>query len=72
MPHTVALSGNCIDTTINTLPYTQNFDAVTVPALPVDWSSIVQSTSTTAYVRTYTATPNSAPNCAGLANSGVQ
>jgi hypothetical protein len=70
MPHTVALSGNCIDTTINTLPYTQNFDAVTVPALPVDWSSIVQSTSTTAYVRTYTATPNSAPNCAGLANSG--
>lgn len=69
MPHTVALSANCIDTTINALPYTQNFDAVTAPALPVDWSRIVQATVTSAYVQTYTTTPNSAPNCAGLANS---
>jgi len=69
MPHTVALTGNCIDTTINALPYTQNFDGVTVPALPVDWSRIVQASVTTAYVQTYTTTPNSAPNCAGLANS---
>ncbi|MDD2227864.1 MAG: choice-of-anchor J domain-containing protein [Candidatus Cloacimonetes bacterium] len=68
--HTIALSGNCIDTTINALPYAQNFDAVTVPELPPDWSSIYQSTSTTGYVKTVTTTPQSPLNCVGMANSG--
>ncbi|MDD3235761.1 MAG: choice-of-anchor D domain-containing protein, partial [Candidatus Cloacimonetes bacterium] len=64
--HTVALSGNCIDTTINALPYAQAFDAVTAPALPPDWSSIYQSTETTGYVKTVTTTPQSAPNCVAM------
>ena len=44
--HTVALSGNCIDATITTLPYLQDFNAVTVPELPVTWSKLIQSTTT--------------------------
>jgi hypothetical protein len=67
MPHTVALSGNCIDTTINVLPYLQTFDAVTAPALPPDWLKLVQSAAA-ALVQTYTTTPNSTPNCAGMTN----
>ncbi|MDZ4122420.1 MAG: choice-of-anchor D domain-containing protein, partial [Candidatus Cloacimonadaceae bacterium] len=67
--HTVALTGNCIDTTINALPYTQNFDTVTVPALPIDWSALLQTTATGAYVRTATTTPQSPPNTAVLFNS---
>jgi hypothetical protein len=66
--HTVALTGTCIDTTINTLPYLQAFDTVTAPALPVDWLSLVQSTAT-ALVQTYTTTPHTAPNTAGMTNS---
>ncbi|MEN6444774.1 MAG: carboxypeptidase regulatory-like domain-containing protein [Candidatus Cloacimonas sp.] len=70
IPHTVSLSGNCIDTTLNTLPYTQNFDQVTVPILPVDWMKIVQSTSTSAVVETYASTTyaHSQPNCVRLYN----
>ena len=68
--HTVALNGNCIDTQINTLPYAQNFDAVTAPVLPPDWSAIVQSTSTSAVVATYASTTyaHSQPNCVRLYN----
>jgi len=69
LTHTLTISGNCIDTTINTLPYSQNFDGVTQPALPPDWGSIVQSTVTTALVKTYTTTPHSTPNTAGMTNS---
>lgn len=68
LAHTVALSGICIDTTINTLPYQQAFDTVTVPAIPVDWLKLIQSTAT-ALVQTYTTTPHSAPNTAGMTNS---
>ncbi|MDD3235758.1 MAG: choice-of-anchor D domain-containing protein, partial [Candidatus Cloacimonetes bacterium] len=67
--HTIALSGNCIDTTINALPYAQNFDAVQAPALPVDWSCIYQATVTTGYVKTVTSTPQSVPNCVAMYNS---
>ncbi len=71
LTHTVALDANCIDTQITTLPYMQNFDAVTPPALPPDWSSIVQSTVTAADVNTYASTTyaHSLPNCARLLNS---
>ncbi len=68
MTHTVSLTGTCIDATIYTLPYAQNFDAVTVPALPVDWSSIYQATVTTGYVKTVTTSPHSAPNCVAMYN----
>lgn len=64
----IALSGTCIDTTINTLPYTQGFDQVTTPALPPDWLKLIQSTAT-ALVQTYTTTPQSPPNTAGMTNS---
>ncbi|MCK9158710.1 MAG: carboxypeptidase regulatory-like domain-containing protein, partial [Candidatus Cloacimonas sp.] len=68
--HTVSLSGNCIDTTVNTLPYVQNFDQVTAPSLPIDWMKIVQSSSTSAAVDTYSSTTYaySQPNCARLYN----
>ncbi|MDY0150763.1 MAG: carboxypeptidase regulatory-like domain-containing protein, partial [Candidatus Cloacimonas sp.] len=68
LAHPVALSGTCIDTTLNTLPYAQAFDAVTIPDLPPDWSFIYQATVTTGYVKTVTTTPNSAPNCAAMYN----
>lgn len=68
--HTIPLSGNCIDPTIYELPAQQNFDNVTAPALPVDWSAIVQSTSTSAYVRTNTGNYFSAPNSVAMANGG--
>ncbi|MCD8480098.1 MAG: hypothetical protein LRZ88_07645 [Candidatus Cloacimonetes bacterium] len=57
------------DATVNALPYSQHWDAVTAPALPFDWTAIVNSTSTTAYVQTSTTTPNSAPNNIQMANS---
>lgn len=55
--------------TINTLPYFQQFDAVTAPSLPFDWTSIIQSTATAATVVGYTTSPYSAPNCIRLFNS---
>jgi len=56
---------------VNTLPYYQNWDAVTPPDLPFDWTSIVQATVTTAYVNTFASTTyaHSQPNCVRLYNS---
>ncbi len=68
MVHTIQLTGIGVDATIYTLPYLQNFDAVTVPALPVDWSKIYQASVTTGYVKTVTTSPQSAPNCAAMYN----
>ena len=66
--HTVALSGNGVDTTIYELTYNQNFDTVTVPALPLGWNSIYQASVTTGYVRTVTTSPQSTPNCVAMYN----
>ena len=52
-----------------TAPYSQNFDAVTAPALPNCWSSIVSSTSSFAKVENSTTSPNSTPNNVYLYNS---
>jgi hypothetical protein len=71
LPHTVALSGNCIDTTVNALPYTQAFDAVTAPALPVDWSSLIAPTGTNAVVVGYATSPHSNPNCVRMYNGST-
>ncbi|MDZ4182864.1 MAG: choice-of-anchor J domain-containing protein, partial [Candidatus Cloacimonadaceae bacterium] len=68
MPHTVALSGNCIDTTVNALPYSQLFDAVTAPALPVDWTSLLSPAGSAAAVVTIASAPYSAPNCVRIYN----
>lgn len=57
------------DATVDELPYTQNWDSVTDPELPFDWTAIVQSTNTAALVATSTTTPHSAPNNLRLYNS---
>jgi len=67
--HTVALTGNCVDPTITELPYLQTFDTVTAPAIPVQWSSIRQTTSTGTIV-TNTANPYTAPNSVAMSNVG--
>ncbi len=71
MPHTIALSGNCIDTTVNALPYTQAFDVPTAPALPVDWGSLITPSGTTSVVVTYTSAPHSEPNCVRMYNGAT-
>ena len=59
------VNANTLDTTIYAadLPHLQNFDGVTIPALPAGWSKQVSSSSSYATVVTYaTGTPNSTPN----------
>ena len=57
------------DPTIVALPHEEYFDSVTAPALPYGWSAYINSTSTSAYVRTTTTYPVSAPNSVYLTNS---
>ena len=59
------------DPTIISLPYEEYFDGVTAPALPWGWSAYVNSTSTSAYVRTYSSTTyaQSPPNSVIFSNS---
>lgn len=64
--HTVQVTGNCIDPTIYTSPYVQNFDSVTTPNLPIDWSIYTVSPGT---VTTSTTSPHSSPNCVYIYNS---
>lgn len=52
-----------------TQPYSQNFDGVTVPALPACWSKITVASAGTPTVTTVTTTPSSSPNCARIYNS---
>lgn len=70
--HSVDVSGTCIDPTIMSLPYLQNFDAVTAPALPVQWSTIVQSTSTNAIIRTISGSSYSEPIHVNMYNADDQ
>ncbi|MDD2332639.1 MAG: choice-of-anchor D domain-containing protein, partial [Candidatus Cloacimonetes bacterium] len=65
----IPLTATALDPTIYTLPYAQYFDAVTAPALPVDWTSIV-TTTMGAYLRSTTNNPYSAPNCIEMYNTG--
>jgi hypothetical protein len=64
----INLSGTCVDPRIYP-PYTQNFDGVTTPNLPLGWTGYVNSTSTSAYVQTSTSYPVSSPNSVYLTNS---
>lgn len=70
--HPVALTGDCLDTSVNTLPYTQNFDGVTVPDLPADWTFYVAPTSNASVttVNSTIVTPHSEANSADLFNNG--
>lgn len=66
LTHTVNLSGRCIDPTITSLPYIQNFDTVVVPNLPVGWRKIISGTGS---VSTVSNTSYSAPNSVMMNNS---
>jgi len=66
--HTVPLTGTCVDPTIYTSPYAQNFDAVTVPHIPIDWQKIFISTSFWGYLQTIDWGANSTPNCVQMYN----
>lgn len=58
--HTVSLSGTGFDPTINAMPYTQNFDQITVPNLPLGWQKLTTGTGTVTTVNTESfSTPNS-------------
>jgi len=57
------------DPRILSLPYSQNFDGVPAASLPMGWTGYVNSTSTSAYVRTIATYPVSAPNSVYLTNS---
>ncbi len=57
------------DPAIVSLPYEENFDDVTAPALPYGWTGYIGSTNTSAYVRTTTSYPVSQPNSVYLTNS---
>jgi hypothetical protein len=67
--HSVPLTGTCIDNVIYTLPYVQNFDAVTAPALPIQWSAITQSVNVGAYVRTTSGSNYNPPNSVQMYNA---
>lgn len=62
---TVDLDGTCYDPTISSFPWTENFDSVTVPNLPLGWSSIDNNADGDAWV-TYASIYNSSPNCARI------
>lgn len=64
--HPVNVSGNCIDPTVSTMPYSQNFDTVSPPNLPIDWQTITTGSGT---VSTVNNSPFSAPNCVLMNNS---
>ena len=60
----IHITGTCVDPRIYP-PYTQNFDSVTAPALPLGWTGYVSTTSsypTSVYVKTSTTYPVSLPN----------
>jgi len=62
---TVNLNGTCYDPTVTTFPWTENFDSVTVPALPSGWTSI-DNNADGDYWKTWSTYPNSSPNCASI------
>jgi hypothetical protein len=66
--HIVNLTGNCIDPTIYTSPYAQNFDAVTTPMLPLDWQRLYSATPSNGFVNTQSFNSHSTPNGVQLFN----
>ncbi len=64
--HNVNVSGTGVDPTITALPYTQNFDAVTLPNLPFGWQRLTWGSGS---VTTVATAPHSAPNCVLMNNS---
>jgi len=64
----IQLTGTGYDPRIFSLPQTEDFDSVITPNLPLGWTSVVSSTSTSAYVRSTTTNPVSYPNSVYLTN----
>jgi len=63
----ISLSGTCVDPRIVSLPHSQNFDAVTVPALPLGWTAYRGNTGQT--LNNSTTTPHTTPNIVYMFNS---
>jgi len=66
--HLVQLTGNCLDPTIYTSPYVQNFDAVSIPNLPLDWNKLISPLGQGATVNLVNTASHSAPNSAQMDN----
>lgn len=64
----IPVDGSCVDLTINTLPYLQNFDTTTPPELPLNWTSLIVPGGLGASVTTEDGGAYSEPNYAMLAN----
>lgn len=66
----LVVNGTCVDPRITALPFSEYFDSVTAPALPLGWTPYINSTSTSAVVATYNSTTyaQSAPNSVRLYN----
>lgn len=63
------LSGSGFDARISSLPSTQNFDEVTAPNLPLGWTTVISSSSSSAVVKTSASQPVSFPNSCYFTNS---
>ncbi|MCF7867396.1 MAG: choice-of-anchor J domain-containing protein [Candidatus Cloacimonetes bacterium] len=68
---TVDLTGTGLDPEIYTFPYLQNFDGVTAPDLPADWTYLNDTGNTYSYIETYAGYANSSPNAVEMYNSGA-
>ena len=67
--HTATITANCIDTTISSCSYFQNFDAVDTPNLPIDWATLFDAEGgSIPTITTVTTLPHSAPNCVHIYN----
>ncbi len=51
-----------IDPTVTSFPYTQNFDTVTAPNLPIDWTTSMVCGNSSPTIRTESGLAHSAPN----------
>jgi len=66
--HTASLSGCGFDPYIYSFPYTQNFDSVTPPALPDDWSYLIDNQYLYPSIETYNGVAYSEPNSVCIDN----
>ncbi len=64
----ISLSGTCVDPRISSLTFTEEFDNVVSPALPIGWTTY-SSTTSTGYVRSSTSYYSSFPNSITFYNS---
>jgi hypothetical protein len=69
--HIATITGSCIDPTIDTLPYVENFDNLTLPNLPINWTQRSISPGSVTVFTTANTSPNSSPYCICLNNSST-